>query len=143
MKAGSKWTPEQRKNITESLAVRTPEEKAATAKKRSESIRASWERRKRIGGSPASPSSPAQSHEVNGAKIVIDGALTATDCISEASIALVKFLRLPVEQLKTDLADPLQIMRLKGEAIHLANHAEEIISMIEHVKRTQEIGKAR
>jgi hypothetical protein len=71
-----------------------------------------------------------------------EGKMSATDCITEASLAMVKFLRLPVEQLKADLADPLQIMRLKGEAIHLANHAEEVISMIEHVKRTQEIGKA-
>jgi hypothetical protein len=138
-----KWTPEHRKKIKEAIDRQTPEEKAAIAKRRSESMRATWGRRKAVADQPKASEAKAP----NGAfaQKFDPGAktLSATDCVTEASLALVKFLRVPVEQLKADLADPLQIMRLKGEAIHLANHAEEVISMIEHVKRTQEIGKAR
>lgn len=65
--------------------------------------------------------------------------LTASDLIWNAATNVLALLRIPLETLKSELNDPLSRARLRNAAIHLSNHAEEILSLIQHIKHSHEI----
>jgi hypothetical protein len=70
-------------------------------------------------------------------------ARTVIHHIADASNELVSILRIPMDQLRIQLTDPIIKTLVKREALNLSNRAEEFLSLIAHIERLEKIQKIR